>query len=216
MKLGTDAMVLGTVAAPPSPKASIIDVGTGTGIVSLLLAQRFPQVAIKALEIDVSAFHQAKHNVTVSPFSHQIDVVASDWLRYSSTVKVDWVISNPPFHTEDIATAGKRSLARQASALPYNSLLDKAVWELGGKGQLTLIGPPAYIKDCSAHLLPLGYTLFELIKVSPKEGQPAHRWVASWHTAGQPLTVTHLAIRAENGQYTAAYQTLTAPFYLNQ
>lgn len=214
MKLGTDAMVLGAVAAPPHAKASIIDVGTGTGIVSLLLAQRFPQVTITAVEIDTAAAHQAKHNIAASPFSNQINVVVADWLQYSSAGKVDWVISNPPFFSADVPASGKRNQARQADVLPYQELLKQSLAVLNDNGQLTLIGPPDYIKACAAYLLQHGYTLFNLLKVAPQVGKPIHRWVASWHMAGQPLTVSHLAIRAEDGQYTAAYQTLTAPFYL--
>lgn len=214
MKVGTDAILLGACAPVPTPPLHIVDVGTGSGVVALMLAQRLPAATVTAIELDKKAVVQARVNVSRSPYAQAIQVVAGDWLQFSATSPVDWVVSNPPFHVEKTLASGARAQARYAGYLSPSQLLDKALEVLVPKGQITLIGPMGYIRNCSAWLLPHGYTLHHVVKVFPKPRHKANRWIASWRTTGLPLQTETLTIRGEQGQYTEAFRSATKSYYL--
>ena len=214
MKVGTDSLLLGALAKPEVQVHRALDVGTGTGIVALLLAQRFPALTITALDVDTAAKKQAEENCAASPFTDRISVLQADIRDYDSFQPFDWIISNPPFHTESRPASGKRALARQASALAPEELVASSLALLSPIGQLTLIGPPRYIKACSMTALQHKYTLSHIIKVRPSPQASVHRWIASWSRSDSPLRTTELSIREPGGAYTKAYKAATQAFYL--
>lgn len=214
MKVGTDAILLGALTPVAATTKSIIDIGTGTGILPLMLAQQLPEVEIIGVEIDTDAAQQASENVGASLFSQRITIVEADWLKFEVEGQVDHIVSNPPFHGASIIAAQGRGRARHKGFLLPRELLTKAMSVVDPAGRITLIGPPNYIQDCSAHLLRSGWSMSDLIKIQPKTEEPPHRWLATWSTSGQPLTATTMAIRDQSGRYTKAYQEATADFYV--
>lgn len=214
MKVGTDAILLGALTPVAATAKSIIDIGTGTGILPLMLAQRFPEVRITGVEIDTDAAQQASENVEASPFNQRITIVEADWLKFKVRKQVDHIVSNPPFHAESVIAAQRRGRARHTGFLPPNDLLTKAMSVVNPYGRITLIGPPSYIQDSAAILLRYGWTMCDLVKVQPKMEEPPHRWLATWSASGQSLTATTIAIREQSGRHTKAFQEATADFYV--
>ena len=113
MKVGTDGVLLGAWARLPENKAissrpRVLDVGTGTGLIALMLAQRFPNAMIDGIDIDASSIEQAKENIENSIFRTRINIKESDFsiLSYYSN-KFDLIVSNPPFYTEDTLGGNK-------------------------------------------------------------------------------------------------------------
>jgi tRNA1Val (adenine37-N6)-methyltransferase len=143
MKLGTDAVLLGAWA-PFAQNATlrILDVGTGSGILALMLAQRFPHARIHAIELDPQATRQAQSNFQNSPFASRLSVECINALDFSPSHLYDTIICNPPFFEENHQiTDRSRATARQTLALSEQTLHDLARKWLHPSGQLALIKP---------------------------------------------------------------------------
>ena len=110
-KVNTDAVILACIANPISPK-KILDIGSGTGLISLILAQRYPKTKLLGVEIDKDSANQASYNASISPFKDRIDIVEADSFTYDYQGQYDCIICNPPYFTE--------------STLPIKSKLSKA------------------------------------------------------------------------------------------
>ncbi|MEW6470265.1 MAG: methyltransferase [Bacteroidota bacterium] len=142
MKVGTDAVLLGAWADPKGAK-NILDIGTGTGIIALMLAQRSGAL-IDALDIDENACLQARENVSNCPWKERINVIHSSAQDYSlrSAKKYDLIISNPPyFEASTKALEQKRTVARHNDMLPYCELLASVLNLLDSKGKFYVILP---------------------------------------------------------------------------
>jgi len=142
MKVGTDAVLLGAWADPKGAK-NILDIGTGTGIIALMLAQRSGAL-IDALDIDENACLQARENASNCPWKERINVIHSSAQDYSlrSAKKYDLIISNPPyFEASTKALEQKRTVARHNDMLPYCELLASVLNLLDSKGKFYVILP---------------------------------------------------------------------------
>lgn len=125
MKVGTDGVLLGAWT-PVESSARILDIGTGTGLVALMLAQRC-SASVIALEIDETAAQQAAENITRSPWGNRIEVVCQDFRLYSNknnSLKYDTIVSNPPYFTDSLKCPdSQRNTARHNDNLSYEELL---------------------------------------------------------------------------------------------
>ena len=121
MKVGTDGVLLGSWAKGGK---RILDIGTGTGLIALMMAQRFPDANIDAIEIDENAVIQATENVLRSPFTKQIVVKHCSLQTYSETKeKYDSIVCNPPYFVDSLkSNDNNRTVARHTDALPFNDL----------------------------------------------------------------------------------------------
>jgi tRNA1Val (adenine37-N6)-methyltransferase len=123
MKVCTDACVLGAWA-DVAGGGTILDIGTGTGLLSLMMAQRSRSVEIDAVELDENAFQQALENVSESPFSTRIQVINVDIKHYHPEKKYDYIITNPPFFQSDLRSPNEgKNKAHHAEALSFEELL---------------------------------------------------------------------------------------------
>lgn len=141
MKVGTDGVLLGAWA--PGGK-KILDIGTGSGLISLMMAQRFDKSSINALEIDGEAASQAKENVEKSEFNKRIDIFHSSLQEYHEKCKTkyDCIVSNPPFYTEDTGCPeNRRHTARHTESLTYSELFKFSADLLDNEGKLSVIVP---------------------------------------------------------------------------
>lgn len=141
MKVGTDGVLLGALATGGQ---NIIDIGTGTGLCALMMAQRFSNANITAIDIDNDACEQAAENVAESPFWERIKVLHTSLKDYASAqeVRYDSIISNPPFFEESLHCPDKsRNDARHTSSLPFSELISCSKQLLTDDGTLTLILP---------------------------------------------------------------------------
>ena len=144
MKIGTDGVLLGAWAPIENNPFSILDIGTGTGIIALMLAQRSHAEQIDALEIDEDAYEQAVDNFENSPWSDRLFCFHAgvDEFVEEPEDEYDLIVSNPPFYTEDYKTENpQRDLARFADALPFEDLIEAAALLLSENGIFSVIIP---------------------------------------------------------------------------
>ncbi|MDD3077376.1 MAG: methyltransferase, partial [Proteiniphilum sp.] len=143
MKVGTDGVLLGAWANAGRGKM-ILDVGTGTGLIALMMAQRYPGAAIRAIDIDRDAVAQARENVDDSPFADRMTVEQDDFRHYASACaeKFDLIVSNPPwFNRALLPPDAQRKTARHSISLTLTELLLSAANCLSPEGVLALILP---------------------------------------------------------------------------
>lgn len=149
MKVGTDGTLLGAWAAAPQAPGRILDIGTGTGLIALMMAQRFPKALVTAIDIDEMAVSQAAENVAASPFADRISVVAADVQTFRTAEKFDSIVCNPPFFEDSLTCPDpQRTEARHTVTLGYRQLMESVFRLLKDDGLFSVIIPT----DCRARL----------------------------------------------------------------
>lgn len=212
MKVGTDGVLLGAWCKANNP-SRILDIGTGTGLIALMCAQRFPLANIYGIEPEPNAFNQALENSNDSTFSQQITILQSSLTDYSPTQSFDLIVCNPPFYIEDTqAPTAERSQARSASHLPLQEILLFAAAHLGDSGSLALVLPYARLAELEEQ------TMLNISNVTQVKGTavaPIKRILVSLtKTPTKEVESSLLVIEEKRHEYTAAYRALTKDFYL--
>lgn len=207
MKVGTDGCLLGAWARGGR---RVLDVGTGTGVIALMMAQRFPASSVTALDVDADAVRQARENVEASPFGRQVSVEQADFLHWDGEGPFDAVVSNPPFFVNSLTSPdARRSLARHAASLPYEDLLQKACSLLAEDGEVSVVVP----FDCRSRMESAaalaGLQPSRLCAVRTTLRKPPRRYLLSFRKqAAGPLESAELLIGSP------AYVSLMQDFYL--
>jgi len=216
MKVGTDGVLIGAWAFARPPH-SILDIGTGTGLIALMLAQRFPEALVRGIEIHPAAAKEAALNAAASPFSERVNVLEADFLKHAFEDKFDAIVSNPPYFKDSLRSelSGK-NLARHQDALEISRLLEHAFQILEPDGIFSMILPPVEMEAALFHARMLGAHVARQCLVHSKQGQPAVRVMTEWSLAKPPgpPEIQHLVIYEEDGSYTDDYRALTEAFYL--
>lgn len=218
MKIGTDGVLLGAWAPIDNNPFSILDIGTGTGIIALMLAQRSVAAQIDALEIDEDAYEQATENFENSPWNDRLFCyhAALDEFVEEPEDEYDLIISNPPFYTEDYKSENEqRDLARFSDAMPFEDLIEAADLLLSENGIFAVIIPfkeeERFIDLCAeVELFPVKATR---VKGSPKT--PIVRSLLAFKRYElSVLEADELIIEINRHEYTDEYIELTKDFYL--
>ena len=228
MKVGTDGVLLGAWATIPSHsdpahKSSLLDIGTGTGIIALMLAQRTTGIApafrIDALEIDPLAAQQAQENVAASPWSDHITVLPlslQSFAESSTPQTYDLIVSNPPFYNATLKPSDEsRAMARHKDALPVSAITRFASRALSPNGRLALIYPTAYDSEVMTAAVLSGLHPVRICDILTKEGKPCKRRMTEFSIQNSPIARQQLIIRDAEGKYTREYRSLTSDFYLH-
>ncbi|CAM4022658.1 methyltransferase [Flavobacterium jumunjinense] len=217
MKIGTDAVLLGAWTPLTNNPYSVLDIGTGTGILALMLAQRSNAEQIDALEIDEDAYEQATDNFEESPWNDRLFCFHAglDEFMDEPEDEYDIIISNPPFYTEDYKTeSSQRDLARFEDALPFEDLIEAADLLLSEKGLFSVIIP---FKEEERFLsLANDFELYP-IKITRIKGTPTteiKRSLLAFTKTQQTPLIDELIIEIARHQYTSEYINLTKDFYL--
>jgi tRNA1Val (adenine37-N6)-methyltransferase len=218
MKIGTDGVLLGAWCPIENNPFSVLDIGSGTGIVSLMLAQRSNAQQIDALEIDEDAYEQCVENFENSPWGDRLFCFHAglDEFMDEPEDEYDIIISNPPFHSENYKTENKkRDLARFQDALPFENLIEAADLLLSENGIFAVIIPfkeEEKFRDLCAKV-----ELFP-IKVTRVKGCPTteikRSLLAFKRYELSTLIADELVIETSRHQYTKEYIELTKAFYL--
>lgn len=213
MKVGTDGVLLGAWTAAENPK-HILDIGTGTGLIALMLAQRFEQAEIVGIDKDWDAFEEASFNFEQSPFSNRLKAVHSPAQNFESAQNFDLIVSNPPFfepsHPDDTA----RSKARQQSELSFAELLESCSHHLTDDGNCAFIIPfnstEKFIETAAR------FNLFpnKLTFVRGHESAGFKRSLLSLSGSQKSVEKSELTIEISRNNYTRDYINLTRDFYL--
>lgn len=142
MKVGTDGVLLGAWAEVRPGDRRMLDVGTGTGLIALMLAQR-SAAWITAVDIDVECATQAAENFAASPWADRLDAVSVAVQRYDPVEKFDLIVSNPPYYVDSLLSPDEgRNTARHAAGLPFGELAAAVVRLLAPGGRFALVLPP--------------------------------------------------------------------------
>lgn len=217
MKIGTDAVLLGAWTPIINNPYNILDIGTGTGILSLMLAQRSNAEQIDALEIDENAYEQATDNFEESLWNDRLFCFHAglDEFMDEPEDEYDLIISNPPFYTEDYKTENtQRDLARFEDALPFEDLIEAADLLLSENGIFSVIIP--FKEEVRFITLANEFELYPL-KITHVKGTPTteiKRSLMAFTRIKQTTLVDELVIETARHQYTSEYIELTKDFYL--
>lgn len=218
MKVGTDAVLLGAWVLPSDSK-TILDIGTGTGIISLMLAQK-SKASITAIDIDKEAVEQASINFKASKFSDQLSAVnlsLQEFVR-STGEKFDLIVTNPPYFVGSLKSSDtNRSTARHTDQLPFNELIDGVKSLLNPKGKFCLILPKNEAIKFREMAEQKGFQLSKLLRVRTrldKDEEKRQIMQFEYHPSG--FSESTLVIeKDERMSYTEEYKKLTKDYYIN-
>lgn len=218
MKVGTDGVLLGAWADVASA-TSVLDIGSGSGVISLMAAQR-SSASVVAVEIDVLAAGETRENAAVSPWGNRISVVNCDFLEWKKDKTnfhmFDHIVSNPPFFDNGIlAPDACRATARHGNGLDYNAIISSAPQLLTGEGRLSLISPANRKDDIVFSAEIAGIQISRITEVCSVEGREPVRILWEFAVKPCPVKKDRISIRSIDGRYTGEYVALTRDFYLN-
>lgn len=218
MKVGTDGVILGAWVNCEDAE-SILDVGTGTGLIALMLAQK-SSAAIKAIDIDKDAVLQAKENVFNSPFRNYIEVLQYSFQEFckKSSSKFDLVVTNPPYFHQSYKSINEgRSLARHADSLTNNELIEGVKIILQPKGFFYLILPKTEAEQFIRLANKSNLYLQQLLRVKSRIDKDVEKRFVMKFGLKEVKTKEEVLIIEEDKrhQYTPQYKELTKDYYLN-
>lgn len=216
MKVGTDGVLLGAWASVEDD-ALVLDVGTGTGIIALMVAQRNPNAKVVALDIAPDAVAQARYNIERSKWTNRVECICTDVSEYKSDTKFDHIISNPPYFTEATHSPNReRDMARSVSSMPFEKLVESAERLLRRGGKLSVIMPT----ESASLFRRVAFErlwLRRICSVRTLENDAPKRVLMEFELCDTPLMprAEELIVQCCSGEYSADYRALTKDFYLN-
>ncbi len=214
MKIGTDGVLLGAWA-PVEKAKKILDVGTGTGLIALMCAQRNRQAQISGVEIDPKAAGEAQYNFNRSPWKDRLKSIQIDFKVYQPDQKFDVIISNPPFFDETVlSTKTDRNIARHTQQLNLQELIKKSRQLLTKTGMINLILPVNKQSELEQILINNDLYLNRLCYVKGRPEAQVKRILVSIGQKKTKTMVTELIIETQRHVYTPQYIQLTKDFYL--
>lgn len=218
MKVGTDGVLLGAWVPLENHPVSILDIGTGTGIIALMLAQRSSAEQIDALEIDEDAYEQAVDNFENSPWSERLFCFHAglDEFVAEPEEEYDLIIANPPFHTENYFSGDeKRNQARFTESLPFEDLVEAADLLLSENGIFAVIIPFSSEEKFVALALDFDLYRYKITRVKGMPGTDTKRSLLAFsRNITEHFVMDELVIETSRHQYTEQYIALTRDFYL--
>ncbi len=214
MKVGTDGALLGAWS-DVSKANKILDIGTGTAIIAMMVAQRNSTAEITAIEIDEKALIDANFNVKNCPWTNRIKIIQSSLQEFTPTLKFDSIISNPPFFENSLKSNSRSKIkARHTDSLHYSDILNFASIHLSNIGVLHLILPVENAEKCIETAIEGGFYLKRICKVHPVPNKNAHRFVFELTKTATPTITESLIIETgKRHDYSQNYIALTKAFY---
>ena len=218
MKVGTDGVLLGAWARVEHSRR-ILDMGTGTGLVALMAAQR-SQADIVAIDLDADAVAQAAENVAASPWESRIQVVQADARQVESGKTFhfqlfDAILCNPPFFENSLKSPDvARTMARHTDTLSFDELARSAARLLSPEGELSVVIPYDRAHDMTVSAACCGLFATRQTVIVPVEGGKPKRMLMAFNREGAAHTVETLCIHDAQRQHTPEYVRLVEAFYL--
>ena len=213
MKVGTDGVLLGAWF-PVHAGCSVLDIGTGTGLIALMAAQRGAG-RVTAVEIDHDAAEQARENAALSPWAEKIDVQCKDIADFNGEFKYDRIVCNPPYFRDSLRSPDSgRNTARHNDALSYETLASCAAKLLADDGMLCLVLPYDSVGEFVKCAAAQGLDLFVRTDVVTTPGKAPKRSLVAFKRNSTTLKTDVLEICGFDGKETADYINLVRDFYL--
>ncbi|SDL81673.1 tRNA1Val (adenine37-N6)-methyltransferase [Catalinimonas alkaloidigena] len=216
LKVCTDACTLGAWA-PVDNVATALDIGTGTGLLALMLAQRAPQARIDAVELEADAAAQARDNVRHSPWAERIQVHAESIQAFAArtSTRYDLIVSNPPFYQNSLRSPGTaRRAALHGDTLPLATLAQLATDLLQPAGRLAVLLPPGEAVSVATLLREHGWFPVKRLYLHEREEAPCLRHLQLFCRDRRGVQEETLYVRTAAQHYTDAYRRLLRDFYL--
>lgn len=217
MKIGTDGVLLGAWASLEAGLNTVLDIGAGTGVIALMLAQRCDAESIEAIEIDDAAYEQCVENFEASPWGDRLYCFHAglDELLDEIDEQYDLIVSNPPFYSEKVSSGDNaRDLARQNSSLPFEDLLYGVSRLLAPNGIFSVIIPHKEESKFLQLAGELGLYPNRITRVRGNASAPIKRSLLELCFKKEGTVTNELTIETERHKYTEAYKFLVSPFYL--
>ncbi len=217
MKVSTDACLLGAWAPFPEISGNLLDIGAGTGLLSLMLAQRFPEAHITALEIDLQAAQQAAENIRRSPFNERIEVVCGDVRNFAPEALFDGIIANPPFFQNSLkGQDAARNRARHSDdTLDFPELYTAVTRLLKPGGSFALLLPVQAQEGWEKGLISGKLQLAAMLKSRPLPEKEPNRVIYFYRKGilSGKSAVSELSVYERYGDYSLDFRKLLQPFY---
>lgn len=219
MKVGTDGVLLGAWAPIFHQPYNILDIGAGTGLIALMLAQRSSAEQIDAIEIDEDAYEQCVENFEKSNWNDRLFCYHAGLDEYTDELfeeeEYDLIVSNPPFHSENYSSGDeKRDQARFQDALPFDELIESAQALLSNNGIFAVIIPYKEEERFIQLAKSIGLFLLKTTRVKGTIESEIKRSLLAFSRLEQTPIIDELIIEIERHQYTDDYKELTKDFYL--
>jgi tRNA1Val (adenine37-N6)-methyltransferase len=214
MKINTDGVLLGASANHPAPKI-ILDIGTGTGVIALMLAQRFPSANIHAVEIDEQAAETAGKNFQLSVFNDRLTINNIAIEQYSHSGQFDLIVSNPPFFVNDLKSEEfRKGIARHADEDFFSMLVEKSSALLADEGMIWLILPVKQADEVIGIAAHYNLSLVERVHIHSDQHKPTFRQMICLKKGEAVLKESDFYIYASLKEHTAEYKELLKDFFL--
>lgn len=216
MKVGTDGTLLGAWAHVPVTSARILDIGTGTGLIALMMSQRFPDASVIGIDIDQDAVSQAQENVAASPFASRITICHRNILDFEDTKGFDAIVSNPPYFVDALTCPDQqRTMARHTVSLTYEGLMRSAYRLLKPNGLFSLVIPSECRSSIEAEACLAGFFLTRvcMIRTTPKK-ESKRQLIEFLKYPKNELFIEEGIIEDAPNVRSSWYQQLTQDFYI--
>ena len=214
MKVNTDGVLLAAWQDVSEAK-HILDIGTGTGVLALMMAQKNAIAQIHAIDIDMDAYTQAKENFEQSTWSNRLTSFHSPLQSFMPAVKYDVIISNPPYFIDDQKAPGhKKNVARHSIALNYEQLLEGISRLLGEDGKALLVLPAFNLSVLESIARQHGLYVMHITEVTAVEGKFPYLILLQLERNEKKYLKTSITIQDANGNFSDDYKLLTKDFYL--
>ncbi len=219
MKVGTDGVLLGAWA---KGGLKVLDIGTGTGLIALMMAQRFPTAQIDAIEIDKGALEDARFNVSQSPFNNRINIINSPLQDYKPCNETqeegiyDAIVCNPPYFINSLKNPlQQRTTARHTDSLSHQELIYHSKRLLKPNGSLSIIIPSNNKDILEAEAIFNGLPILKITNIKTKSSKPAKRCLIEFgKDATTECKIEEQVLNDDMGARTMWYKNLTQAFYI--
>lgn len=214
MKVCTDSCLFGAIVHSENP-ASALDIGTGTGLLSLMLAQKYPNLFIDAVEIDQNALIDAEKNILESPFKERISLIHSAIQAYNTDKKYDLIVSNPPFYVNQLKSPKlSTNYARHSEAINNNELMNAINKLLKPTGSLWLMLPPTQMQSIEKEASK--YSLYSQARyfIKPNLAKPVFRVITEYKFTLPKNVYEQEILIYENNNYSPIFAQFLRDYYL--
>lgn len=216
MKVGTDGTLLGAWASVPQGNSRVLDIGTGTGLIALMLAQRFPNAEIMGIDIDADAVRQARENVAASPFAARVTISEADVRQMDSPECFDAIVSNPPYFVDSLTCPDQqRTTARHTATLTYAQLMAAAFRQLRPEGIFSVVIPTDSLPQLEAEARLCGFFPSRICKVRTTPTKHPKRCLIEFRKVPvAKIDASEGIIESKPGERSPWYHELTQDFYI--
>lgn len=213
MKVGTDAMILGALVQT-NEHINALDVGTGTGVLALMMAQKSTSLKIQAIDVDEPSYFESCYNFEQSPWKHRINSLLGDFLSYEFAQKFDLIVSNPPYYsTYNENKDARKAKARHVSSLQVKPFLKKISNILTDEGCFWVIIPFSDLHEWQSIAEENGLRMARRIELRGKAGKTPIRCVLMMDFKSTNTDVKTFSIRNDDNSYSDEYIALTKEFH---